>query len=641
MKKTLIGLFIIFIAGFMIYFTRPSQTQPQTSQPSEAKSNHSQLIEHNIDTHSEPVDVEKCDSKAMVQALDKLKEERNKALKAIVGDVISAEQLSNVVKRELSDYQLSQEIKPNPQQKLPEQTPEQLSLSEFQQNRKLSEDLMMGALAGQSALYVDKFLAGDLAPLNANSSLHKVFLVNVIAMAGEQDTFDAINGLYAKEDKLAPELTTAIIQGISDPKRLTQLLSRIPDINQTVNQAGAIFGSDRNRTPIQLAVMNRKFAAAQVLLQLGAKPSKNTRTAAMNYFYQVDNDETIELIRNMLNRGFQPTNSSSAKTLASNLKKMDSELSGRVEAIAQQLKSQEAIEFNNLPIEFRQIVETYQAKHEPLNKQYLQCLAQESQNKPKIPPYQSIDKKKVEQEIDLLIAQKVEYTQIIATLAAQNKETVEHGYSYLKRLRVQKNHHLDVSNMPKEVRTLIGLLKDEKWDELIKFMQRADLNNSWEITAGTMIGAMIEKNAPEAAIAAMAEISDKNDIKLLNQAIHDQELLKRIAHYGFNMNATDQSNKNLFYQAVRTNNIPQIDFLLSQGVSMTSDPYGYDAVDLLLRKKKANSDLIKKLAHVGFPVSEDHLDYSLYLKSYYPGRYQKLIESWPDLEVEGQWQPKS
>ncbi|NVJ65787.1 MAG: ankyrin repeat domain-containing protein [Gammaproteobacteria bacterium] len=642
MKKALVGILIVLVVALMVYLTKPNsesiQTTNKVANDSSSVQDTAAVVKPSVTNHL--VSEGKCDSEAMVKALEQLKTARDKELKALAGKVMSAEQLSQIVKRELRDYQLSQEIYTEKAKEPVAQSTEQQALAEIRKDKELMDDFMMATWAGQSQGYLTKFMAGEMAPLDANSDLHKAFMLSAISMGGEQETLNAIDKLYDQKSPLPSSALASIIQGVKSPEKLKRLLSRTQDVNQIVESNIGFFSASRTNTPLQLAVFNNNYAAAEILLELGAKPDQNKHAAAMNGFYRIDERSTT-LISKMLDRGFRPSNSSSAKTLAKNLEAIDTKLSSRVANIADQLKAQEAAEVQSLPLEYRQIVEAYQAQHEPLNKQYLQCLAQENESKPKIPPYQPIDKQKIEQEIDQMVAQKVQYQQIIATLAAQNKETVEHGYRHLKRLGQEQIGHADMMNMPTEIRTLIGLLKDEKWDQLVEFMQNNQFNHNWEITPGTMIGAMIEKNAPESAIMAMAKISDKNDIKLLNQALHDDELLKRIANYGFNLDATDNYNKNLFYQAVRSNSLKQLEFLTSQGISMVSDPYGYDALDLLLRKKSANTDMLIYLSDIGFPITEDHLDYSRYLKSYYPERYQKLIAAWPNLQVEGPWQPKS
>ncbi len=643
MKKALLAIGLILIIGLMFYLTKPnskdsivnSNTNPDSTASVPAKAAKSNSITPvTIDTAS-------CDTDELFAALDQLKQQRNDSIKALISADLEAKQLSDMVKTHLRDHQLSQEIYTEELPVIANATPEQESLNLFRNQREQIEDLMMSAWAGQSIESVNQFLKGELAPLNPNSKLHKHFLINLISMSGEKQTLEAINKLFSEEGPLDPEVAPAIITAVDDPKLLKQFLARVTDINKPVSNNGFFMHSNRSKPLLQTAMDNKKVAAAEVLLELGVKPTANNNRISFNYFFR-NNPDGIGLIHKLLDRGYQPMNASSAENFARQLQAQHPDLAARVNAIGDQMKQQQANNFANLPQDFKGIIDDFKAQHDPLNKQYLECLSNNSSRKPAIPPYQPIDTAQIETEIDQMVQQKVAYEQIIASLAAMNKETVEHGYRYLTRLRnSQNNSNVDMMSMPEEVRTLIGMMRKEQWTEMVEFLQSKPIDASWEITPATMVGAMIDKNAPESAILQMVRISDKSDVKLLNQALQKPELLKRLAGYGFNLNATGVSNKNLFYQVVRRNMESQIDFLVAQGVALTSDPYGYDALDMLLRKSHVSENLYKKLNAIGFPLTEHHLDYTLYLKTYYPERYDKIIAAWPALEVEGEWKPKS
>lgn len=641
MKKVFIGIGLLLIVAIMLYLTKPKAT-PVSDAVNQQTATQEEAI--TLKTHdklpSTSVSSEKCDSKSIDEALERLKKNRNQAIKALAGQQIEAKELSQLVKLHLSEHFLSQEIYKEQVPKQALETAEQKALNEFNKQRPVIEEMMMSAFSGQPDQYLDKFLAGKLTPLSPDSQLHKTFIVNITSMGGDKNTLHAINRLYPNDTPLNTELVSGIIQSIKEPRALKQLLARVPNINQPTNFSRGIYGSHRSKTPIHLAVINNNFEAAQIMLELGAKPI-HASDPSMNHFPQVD-EQSVSLIKGMLDRGFAPTSPEATKRLADSLIEIQPDLSARLNNIGNQLKAQLADQFANSPAIFQQIVTDYNAQYEPLQEQYLQCLAQEKDAKPKIPPYRQIDKKQIEQDIDQLVAQKTAYEQIIALLAATNKETVEHGYRYLENLRLQQNHQqLDMMNMPKELRTLIGLIKNQNWDEMVDFLEDTKIESGWQITPATMLPIMIEKQAPESAISAMAEISNKNDTQLLGQALHNTQLLDRIANYGFNLDATDQSNKNLFYQAVKSNKLESLDLLINHGVSMSSDPYGYDPLDYLLRKSSVDAEMLTKLSIIGFPLTEHHLDYVRYLKSHYPKRYEKIIQSWPDLKAEGQWQPKS
>lgn len=627
----------------MIYLTKPnSKIQNQADDKPQNITTETTQIENKKPLVNIKIDELKCDKEKLLKALDELRQQRDKDLKALTDKGIEAKKLSEMVRKHVRDHNLANEILPSKPKKESEKTPEQIALNNFQQkNKKVFEDIMMAAFAGDTDEYIDKFLNGGLAPLDPNSDLHKEFLLNIISMSGDEQVITSLNRLYSEEGPLNPNAAPTIIQSVTDPKLLKQLLSRIGDVNQEIDSRNYYFGHTGTKSLIQIAMQSNRYDAAQLLLDLGAKPVTQSSMAALDYIYEVT-DESIPLIEALLNKGFTNSNSNKANRLAEMLSKQNSPLAARVNATAKQLKAEEAVQFANLPNEFRQIAEDYEAARKPLNTKYLECIAQENKAKPKIPPYQSIDKEKIKENIDQMVSQKLEYAQIVAILGAINKETVEYGYDYLGQLRIQNvSNKLDMTKMPKEVRTLIGLMRDENWDQMVDFLKNNKLDPSWDISPGTMIPMMIEEGAPESAIAAMAKISNKNNPSLLSQALYQTELLEQIAAYGFNLNALDQSNKNLFYQAVTRNSVDQIDILIGHGVAFTSDPYGYDALDSILRKSYINEEVFKKLGQVGFPVTEQHLDYCLYLKTYYPERYNKAIKAWPALKVDGKWEPKS
>ncbi|MRX27830.1 hypothetical protein [Kangiella sp. HZ709] len=643
MKKALLALSLILIFGLMFYLTKPNNKDFIVSSYNHSDTTASASITSPPVNSIKPVtiDTASCDTDELFAALDQLKQQRNDSIKALISADLEAKQLSDMVKTHLRDHQLSQEIYTQELPVIANTTPDQESLNLFRNQREKIEDLMMSAWAGQSDESIDQFLKGELAPLNPDSKLHKHFLINLIAMSGEKQTLDAINKLFTEDGPLDPEVAPAIITAVDDPKSLKQFLGRVTDINKPVSNNGFFMNSNRTKPLLQTAMNNKKVAAAEILLELGVKPSTDNNRISFNYFFR-NNPDGIGLLNKLLDRGYQPMNASSAENFAHQLQEQHPDLAARVTAIGAQMKQQQANNFANLPQDFKEIIDEFKAQHVPLNKQYLECIANNSSRKPAIPPYQPIDTAKIEADIDQMVMQKIQYEQIIASLAAINKETVEHGYRYLRRLRNTQNvSRSDMQSMTQEVRTLIGMMRKEQWTEMVEFLQKSPIDANWEITPATMVGAMIDKNAPESAIIQMVRISDKSDVKLLNQSLQKPELLKRLAGYGFNLNATGVSNKNLFYQVVRRNMESHIDFLVAQGVALTSDPYGYDALDMLLRKSYVSENLYKKLNAIGFPLTEHHLDYTLYLKTYYPQRYEKIIAAWPDLEVEGEWKPKS
>ncbi len=651
MKKLLtylgctIGIILIII--LMLYLTKPDTEainaqileKPQTK-PEMAKKPTKSISKAKIKAL---VTAEKCDSKELNKALDNLKTQRDKEIKNFAEQHDDKAKLRQLVITQLKDHALANQIFTiNPKNDIQIKRQE---LLEGETGRKLIEELMMASLAGQTQDYMDKFLAGDLSPLNPAKKGHKEILINMMTMGGEAEVLTAIEKLYTDSSPIPVNLLPAVINSVKkNNKALENILQRVGDINQAAEQGFGLFSSYQRNRPIEIAIGQKNYLAAELLLQLGAKPAAQNQpgTRALDYIYEVK-EVPAGLISRMLDKGFTNSNSSKAKRLANEFATINPELASKFRASYQQLKDQENQLLMQMPIVLQNLIQDYRSEHQQLNQKYIQCLAEESKARPKIPEYQPINKKQIEAEIDQLVAQKVKYEQIIATLAVQNKETVEHGYQYLRQLRLKNNKRNinSLADMPAEFKTLIRLYKDNQWDQMVEFMANNQFDPAYEISPGSMLPEMIEKGAPESAIAAMAKISDKNDIKLLRRAQFQPKLLNRIAGYGFNLDATDESNKNLFYQAVKHNQVEQIDTLIGYGVSMVSDPYGYDPLDLLLRNPSPNEKLLSKLAEVGFPLTAQHQDYALYLKSYYPQRHQKLITAMPNLQLEGEWQPKN
>ncbi len=644
MKKIIIGIAILAVAILMVYFTKPEQTSKPTNSKPKGIQTTTEYIKPSTATPpiiQSTIEELKCDQKAILAEMDALKSHRDERIKALTQQGIEAKRLSDMVKTHIKDHALANQIAdPTPQITEPKKSSAQLAIDELQQNKELIEDLMLAVWAGDSDEIVDRFIKGNIQPLDTNSALHKHYLLNMIAMSGNNQLPSAIKKLYGDKSRLTPDVAASIIHSVEDPKTLRELLSRVTDINAHASNSGTFYRNSKPSSLIQLAVRNNKLEATKVLLELGAKADSSDSRISLNYFLR-SNPESGKVITTLLDRGFTPQNASSAKHLATSLQENYPDLAARVNTIEAQLNNAKAIEFANLPNEFKTIINAYEEQYEPLNKQYLACIAQENDAKPKIPEYQPIDKSKIEQTVDQLVEQKVDYQQIIATLAALNKESVEYGYTYLRTLRNQSSVTNQMDSMPAEVRTLIGYLRQEDWSGMVEFMKTADINPAWDITPGSMIAVMLEKKAPESAIAAMAKISNKNNTQLLGQALHNPELFDQVISYGFNLNATDQNNKNLLYYAVKTSSIEKIDLLIKHGVSFQPDPHGYDSLDMVLRQMGIDQSIYEKLNQVGFPINANHMDYSLYLKTYYPDRYKKIVEVMPSLQVNGSWEPKS
>lgn len=634
----------VLVAGLMIYFTKPSAPKVQQQGPSNQTTEAKTSVNANTATSAiKPVKVEElsCDKKELLAALDLLRKQRDQAIKALTNDGIDIATLSNMVERHIGDYRLVREIKDGQPKSKTIIDPVHKTLREFERNNsRLYEDMIMAGYSGDGDEYIDKFLQGELSPLDPNNSVHKEFILNFMSMGGDKQTVSAIEKLYPSDGPLDFTVAPAIVLSVHDPQLAKQLLSRLEDVNQLPKNNNINFANNSSKPLIQLALQANRFEVAQILLDLGALPNPTVGSSALDYVYKAT-DDSIPVIQSLLDKGFTHSNPSKAESLANMLKQKDPGLSARLRSSAQQLKLEEATRFSSLPKAFRNVVEDYREQHEPLNKKYLDCIVKERSAKTSIPAYQPINRKKIEQQIDQMVAQKVDYRQIIASLGAINKETVEHGYDYLTRLRHKKLDQGNINNVSKEMRYYVRHLRNEDWDQLIKLLETEQFDQRMGMTPGSTIALMIEKNAPESAIAKMASISNKNDIDLLSQALYQPKLLSKISAYGFNLNATDNSNKNLFYQAVTRNSHEQIDVLIGHGIAFTSDPFGYDPLDALLRRTYVNEKIYKKLSEVGFPITEHHLDYSLYLKTYYPDRYNEVIKAWPDLEVEGVWEPKS
>ncbi|WP_251358447.1 hypothetical protein [Kangiella sp. TOML190] len=644
MKNLLIGLTLILIAAVFFYFTKPNHepavetNSSSNNQPLQA----SQQTESALEPEEQQAAAVSCNSQELNEQLNQLKEERNEQFLSFVDKGADKALLERLARERLQDYSLVQQLQP-PQAAANHENPFS-DLFNSEEGRKLSEDLMLAAMAGQADEYAAKFRRGELYPLDPDKAEHRDLLLSTFSMGGEQATLTMIEQLYPEKTSLSANVLPAIFATIKDETTLRNIIKRVANVNLPIEQKVGIFGSHGNgNRPLDSALQNQNFTAAQILLDFGAKPrpEANRERASLDLIYQAD-EAPPKLLTDMLNRGFTTSDTQRAERLAQELASSNPQLSTKFELMAQQLAQKEQLYFEQAPPALQNLITDYQQQQQQLNQEYMDCLAEENQAKPTIPPYQPINKAKIEADIDRMVSQKVKFEQIIAQLAAFNKETVQHAYQYLRRLRLNKvNRFNNFQNLPPELRQLILLYKDKKWNQMVKLMETTKFPPELEISPATMLPEMIQQEAPESAIAAMVKISDKNDIKLIRQAQFQPKLLERIAGYGFNLDAKDNSNKNLFYQVVTRGQVEKVDTLLGYGVSMVSDPFGYDPLDALLRNPNANEKMLAKLQDIGFPITAHHQDYALYLKEHYPKRYQKLIEAIPDLEVTGKWQPKS
>lgn len=631
------------MAGLMFYITMPKKklAEPTVADKDPEVTIANSSAESIVDETPKKAPItDKCDSKGLRTSIDKAVEKRSEKLLAIVDNSVDIELLNDVIRQDLKDHNLSylvSEKYPQPKDKDDINSFTFLAENDLsEKNQKalqaIQEDLMMDVMTGEAEQHIDKFINNNLNGLDSNDAATKAIFAQFMVMAPPKKIEGYLNKLYPNNQPLPSDLLPSVLYTVQDKDLISRLFSRTNIDNK---QAVSLLNN---------ALMAGNVAATEWLLDKNVHPDNNKKTQnIMNSMFSLKRFPP-KVIARLLDKGFKTGSSAQSKRFVTHYEKINPELANRFKNLANQQAQEESQKITKLPSNIQALLQEFKQEEETLRKDYTDCLALEKSLQPKIPPYRVIDKVKIKADINQLWQQNIPSQQIIANYSGQNKETVEFAYKELRQLRDKKNmeafDNFGFGNMPDEMRELMKHYKNKDWQQMVDLMARADFPDIYGIKPSVMVLEMIRENAPEAAIQAMANISDKNSIELLEAAQYDLKKLTRLSGYGFNINARDQSNKNLLYQATNRQNASDIKELATLGLSVNSDPYGYDPLDLALRRNM-KEEILSTLREIGIPQTDDHRDYTLYLKTYYPERYKKVINAIPSLKTEGTWEPEN
>lgn len=593
------------------------------------------IVESNVE--AKPI-TDKCNSNGLRTNIDRAVEKRSEKLFAIVDDSVDIQLLTDVIRQDLKDHNLSYLVGEKYAQSKEEDDIDVLSglFGKSEEHQKalqpIQEDLMMDVMTGEAEKYLDRFLSNDLNGLDSNDAKTREFFAQFMLMAPPEKVEGYLNRLYPNNQPLPSDLLSTTVYSIQDKNLLESLFSR-----SRVDNAQSI-------TLLRQALMSGNVEATELILDKNIHADSSKASKSMiDAIYSLRRFPP-KLVMRLLDKGFTTSRSANSQRFISHYEKVSPELANRFKSLANQQSLEESQRINKLPSNIQSLLQDFKQEEKTLRKDYTDCLALEKSLKPKIPPYRTVDKVKLKAEVEQLWQQNVASQQIVANYAGQNKETVEFVYQTLRQLRNRKNmdsyEDFSFGNMPAEMRELMKYYKNKDWNKMVELMGQAEFPEVYGIKPSLMVLDMIREKAPESAIQAMANISDKNSIELLESAQYDPKKLARLSNYGFNINARDQSNKNLLYQATKQQNADRIKNLARLGLGVNSDPYGYDPLDLALRRN-APKETLSALKEIGMPLTEAHKDYTLYLKTYYPKRYKIVIESFPSLKTEGTWEPEN
>lgn len=642
LKRSLTVIAFLLAAALMFYLTMPEKkmsnpapvaTAPEVAIAPETPEN---IVENTPKTQAV---TDKCDTKGLRAAIDQAVEKRSEKLLSIVDDSIDIGLLTDVIQQDLNDHNLSYLIRekyPQPEESLDDFSALPVLYGKDEDYQKafqsIQEDLLMDVMTGEAEKHLNQFLGNNINGLDSSDAKTKAFFAQFMLMAPPKKIEGYLNKLYPNNQPLPSELLSTAMYSIQDKTLLGRLFSRSRlDNKLSINL-------------LRQALMSGNVAATELILEqnIHADSSKSSNNM-IDTIYSLKRFPPKLMIR-LLDKGFSTGRSASSQRFIKHYEKTNPELASRFKSLANQQQLTESQRINKLPSNIQSLLQEFKQEEDTLRKDYTDCLALEKNLKPKIPPYRIVEKVKIKAEIDQLWQQNVPAQQIVANYAGQNKETVEFAYKYLRQLRNRKNmdsyEEFSFASMPDDMRELMKYYKNKDWDKMVDLMGRAEFPEVYGVKPSLMVIEMMREKAPDSAIQAMANISDKNSIELLESAQYDLKKLAKLSDYGFNINARDQSNKNLLYQATEQQNEDRIKELAKLGLGVNSDPYGYDPLDLALRRN-APKETLSALREIGMPLTEAHKDYTLYLKTYYPERYKKVIETFPSLKNEGTWEPEN
>lgn len=521
----------------------------------------------------------------------------------------------------------STEHKPNVMQEL---------FSGNEDSKKVMEDIFMLSIAGKYNEVINKFHRGELGPFNAENDSHKQLLAGILIQTSGQKGLNIYNQFYSPSAAIPQGLAGAMLAAESSTENIQAIIARI-DQNEP-EESVSFYGNTAQPLAATLAAENYK--AAELLLD-----SETYQIKMIDRGLYARNIEAIpeSLVNKLLNRGYQVQTASLANGMANKLKESSPQLAARFEQMAAQMNAETEQVFARAPQEFQQLVANYKEERKALSEKINACNLLKAKTRPLIPEYQPIDKKEIEQNIIALQTSGNSQKEIIINLSAHNKETVEYAYQFFAKQNKKNINFNRMNEVPQDIRDLMGFMHQKNWQGIIDVYKKGDLSSEWGLNAYSMIPEFKKRGADDYFIEELVRLGGKKALssKDLQQLTYNLEGTKVLLDYGANLNQVDENNKTFLYQLVKRGDTSKLDEMMAYGLNFQPDPYGYDSLDAVLRKGEHNNKRIKSLANLAFPITEAHLDYSKYLKQYYPERYQGLVEAMPALKVEGLWRENS